>query len=79
MIPPIPTIELQYAQGDLMRAVQTIVTHKLTLDSIGHAQCERIMRKYGEGNTPMWSRPGYLDTTINLAQECVREARKPQT
>jgi hypothetical protein len=75
----IPTMELHYAQGDLMRAVQTIVTHKLPLDLPGHAGCERIMREYGEGNTCMWSREGYLQTTINLAQECVREARKPQT
>lgn len=67
--------EAQYAQGDLVRAVQTIVQHNLPLDEAGAAECERLIREYGEGNRTLWGHPRYLRTTVHLAQECVREAR----
>ena len=67
--------EAQYAQGDLIRAVQRIVQDKLPLTSEGAAECERLMREYGEGNTVLWGHPNYLRTTIHTAQEVVREVR----
>ena len=67
--------EAQYAQGDLVRAAQTIARHKLPLTPQGAAECERLMREYGEGNTSLWTHPTYLRSTIHMAQEIVREAR----
>jgi hypothetical protein len=67
--------ELQYAQGDVMLAVQTIVRLKLPLTTAGADACESDMREHGGGNTTYWKHDGYLRTAIHLAQECVREAR----
>jgi hypothetical protein len=73
----IPDIsEAQYCQGDLARAVQTISQHNLPLDSAGAAEAERLIREYGEGNTPMWVHPRYLQTAVHVAQELVRQVRE---
>ena len=68
--------EAQYCQGDLARAVQTISQHNLTLDSAGAIEAERLIREYGEGNTPMWAHPRYLMTAVHMAQELVRQVRE---
>jgi hypothetical protein len=68
-------MEAHFAQGDLVRAVQTIVQHKLPLTTAGADECERLIREFGEGNRTLWGRRNYLRTTIHFAQECVREAR----
>jgi hypothetical protein len=68
--------EAQYAQGDLVRAAQQIVMHNLPLTTEGAVECERIMREFGEGNRALWGHPTYLRTTINMAQEIVREAHQ---
>jgi hypothetical protein len=68
--------EARYAQGDLVRAAQQIVMHNLQLTEEGAAECERIIREYGEGNTVLWTHPNYLRETIYLAQEIVREVRE---
>lgn len=65
--------EGHYCMGDMMFAVQTIVTHKLPLTPAGAAECERIMREFGQGNTWLWKHPEYLRTAIILAQGAVRE------
>jgi hypothetical protein len=71
--------EAQYAQGDLVRAAQTIIRHKLTLDTPGAVECERLIREYGEGNRPLWANPNYLPATIYMAQEIVREGDRCAT
>jgi hypothetical protein len=72
----IEVIELQRAQGDLVRAVQTIVRHNLPLTLKGAHECERLRREYREGNLSVWNHDKYLYTAISMAQECVREARE---
>jgi hypothetical protein len=68
--------ELQYAQGDIGRAVQILVDHQLSWKfEWGAIECERIMREHGEGNTTMWIHPSYLRTTIHMAQEIVAYVR----
>jgi len=74
MIPDIS--EAQYAQGDVVRAVQTIARHNLTLDTAGAVECERLIREYGEGNRDLWVHPNYLRSAIYMAQEMVREVRE---
>ena len=68
--------EAQYAQGDVVRAVQTIAQHKLPLTSAGAEECERLMREHGKGNRTLWVHANYLRSTVHLAQECVRAARE---
>lgn len=73
----IPDIsEAQYAQGDLIRAAQTIVRNRLALDSAGAAECERLIREHGEGNRRLWVNPNYLQTTIHLAQAIVQDVQE---
>jgi hypothetical protein len=73
----IPDIsEAQYGQGDLVRAAMTIAQHKLPLTSKGAAECERLMREFGEGNRALWGHPHYLHSTISMAQEIVRAVRR---
>lgn len=67
--------EAQYAQGDVVRAIQTIARHNLPLTTAGADECERLIRENGEGNRTLWGQLNYLRTTIHLAQECVREVR----
>lgn len=67
--------EAQYAQGDVARAVDTIVDHNLPLTLDGVAECERLIREYGEGNRTLWVHPHYLPTAIGIAQEIVRRVR----
>jgi hypothetical protein len=72
-------MEGHYAQGDLCRAIQQIVMHKLPLTEEGAVECERIIREYGEGNRVLWTHPSYLRTTVYMAQELVREVRGEAT
>jgi len=71
--------EAQYAQGDVVRAVDMIVDHNLPLTTAGADECERLIREHGEGNRTLWVHPHYLQTTINLAQEIVRRVRAKPT
>lgn len=68
--------EAQYAQGDVMRAVDAILDHKLPLDEKGAAKAEHVIREHGEGNRTLWPNPNYLRSTVYLAQEIVRAVRK---
>lgn len=65
--------EAQYIQGDLVRAVQTMLRHRLPLNVKGAAECERLIRENGEGNTVLWHHKEYLPTTIKLAQAILHE------
>lgn len=69
------SMEGHYAQGDVVRAVDMILQHKLPLDLAGATECERLIREYGEGNRILWSHEEYLRTTIFMAQEIVRRVR----
>ncbi len=68
--------EAQYAQGDVVRAVQTIVANRIPLTSIGALQCEAQMRMLGEGNRSLWGHPTYLLSVVHMAQEIVRMVLK---
>jgi hypothetical protein len=69
-------VEAQKAQGDVVRAAQTIIRNSLPLDSAGASKCVGLLREFGEGNTPLWDAESYLQATVHLAQEIIREVRE---
>jgi hypothetical protein len=71
--------EAQFAQGDVVGAAQTIIRHKLPLNMVGAAECERQMREAGVGNRTLWMHPRYLRTAIHLAQAIIREVRAAES
>jgi hypothetical protein len=68
--------EAQYCQGDLATAIQFISRHNLPLDTPGAVEAERLIREYGEGNTPLWKHPEYLQGCIHMAQALIRSVRE---
>lgn len=65
-----------YGQGDVVRAVNFIVDHKLPLTTEGAQECERLIREYGEGFRDAWSHPVWLPQTIAMAQAIVLAVRE---
>jgi hypothetical protein len=68
--------ELQCAQGDVVRAVRMIVFNRLSLDTPGAIECERLIREFGEGNRALWDHSSYLRTSIYMAQAIVEVVRE---
>lgn len=67
--------ELQFAQGDLARAITVYVENALPLNLHGMRECERILREDGEGNTTYWSHPSYLLATVAMAEGVLSRIR----
>ena len=75
MSPP-DTTEARYLQGDLVRAMQTFVTHKLPATTAGAAECERMLVENREGTAALLRDAEYRGATIRLAQAVMEQLQE---